>query len=167
MKNRFYIGEVAYRGEVHEGEHAPIIDKELFLAVQAKLQDRAVDRRVRRSRSPSFLAGLIYDDRDNRMSPSHANKRGVRSRYYVSQAVLQNRKTQAGSITRASAPDVEELIIAAVRHRGTNRQLLRLSASGHFLFIASRPATTISSFVRSRIRVATDHEWPNGSMTTP
>src|SRR3984893_17679794 len=117
MKNRFYIGEVAYRGEVHEGEHAPIIDKELFLAVQAKLQDRAVDRRVRRSRSPSFLAGLIYDDRDNRMSPSHANKRGVRYRYYVSQAVLQNRKTQAGSITRASAPDVEELIIAAVRHR--------------------------------------------------
>ena len=41
-----------------------VIDKELFLAVQAKLQDRAVDRRVRRSRSPSFLSGLIYDDRD-------------------------------------------------------------------------------------------------------
>jgi len=59
LKNRFYIGEVAYRGEVHEGEHAPIIDKELFLAVQAKLQERAVDRRVRRSRSPSFLSGLI------------------------------------------------------------------------------------------------------------
>jgi site-specific DNA recombinase len=55
LKNRFYIGEVAYRGEVHEGEHPPIVDKELFLAVQAKLQDRAVDRRVRRSRSPSFL----------------------------------------------------------------------------------------------------------------
>src|ERR1700730_4783288 len=51
------------------------------------------------------------------MRPSHANKRGVRYRYYVSQAVLQNRKTQAGSITRASASDVEELIIAAVRHR--------------------------------------------------
>ncbi len=76
LKNRFYIGEIAYRGEVHEGEHPPIIDKELFLAVQAKLQERAVDRRVRRSRSPSFLSGLIYDDRDNRMSPSHANKRG-------------------------------------------------------------------------------------------
>jgi hypothetical protein len=87
---------------VHKGEHPPIIDKELFLAVQAKLQESAVDRRVRRSRSPSFLSGLIYDDRDNRMSPSHANKRGVRYRYYVSQAVLQNRKTQAGSITRAS-----------------------------------------------------------------
>jgi hypothetical protein len=40
------------------------------------------------------------------MSPSHANKRGVRYRYYVSQAVLQNRKAQAGNITRVAAPDV-------------------------------------------------------------
>jgi Resolvase, N terminal domain/Recombinase len=99
LKNRFYVGEVAYRGEVHEGEHPPIIDKELFQATQAKLQARAVDHRVRWSRSPSFLSGLIYDDRDNRMSPSHANKRGVRYRYYVSQALLQNRdghRTRSG-----------------------------------------------------------------------
>jgi hypothetical protein len=34
--------------------------------VQAKLQERAVDRRVRRS-LPVLPAGLIYDDRDNRM----------------------------------------------------------------------------------------------------
>jgi recombinase len=30
LKNRFYIGEVAYRGEVHKGEHEPILDVELF-----------------------------------------------------------------------------------------------------------------------------------------
>jgi hypothetical protein len=24
LKNRFYVGEVAYRGEVHKGEHPPI-----------------------------------------------------------------------------------------------------------------------------------------------
>ena len=102
---------------MHEGEHPPIIDKELFQATQAKLQARTVDHRVRWSRSPSFLSGLIYEDRDNRMSPSHANKRGVRYRYYVSQALLQNRKTEAGSIARASAPDVEEFVIAAVRRQ--------------------------------------------------
>ena len=37
------------------------------------------------------------------MSPSHANKKGVRYRYYVSQAVLQNRKDEAGSIVRVAA----------------------------------------------------------------
>ncbi len=36
LKNRFYVGEVVYRGEVHPGEQQPIIDKELFEAVQAQ-----------------------------------------------------------------------------------------------------------------------------------
>ena len=43
LKNRFYIGEVVYRGEVHRGEHEPILDRELFEAVQAKLAANAVD----------------------------------------------------------------------------------------------------------------------------
>jgi site-specific DNA recombinase len=116
LKNRFYIGEVVYRGEVHDGEQTPIIDKELFEAVQAKLAERAVTRKLRRSRSPSFLSGLLFDDRGNRMSPSHANKKGVRYRYYVSQALLQKRQARAGSVARVSAPDLEELVVAAVRH---------------------------------------------------
>jgi hypothetical protein len=53
-----------------------------------------------------MLAGLIFDDRSHPMSPSHANKKGVRYRYHVSQALLQNRKAEAGSIARGSAPDV-------------------------------------------------------------
>jgi site-specific DNA recombinase len=118
LKNRFYIGEVVYRGEVHPGEQQPIVEKELFEAVQAKLKDRAVTRKVRRSRSPSSLSGLLYDDRGNLMSPSHANNKRVRYRYYVSQAVRQNRKDEAGSIARVAVP----------RHRGTGNR--RASASG-------------------------------------
>jgi site-specific DNA recombinase len=37
LKNRFYLSEVVYRGEVHAGEHEPILDRDLFEAVQAKL----------------------------------------------------------------------------------------------------------------------------------
>src|SRR5271154_1313010 len=40
LKNRFYIGEVVYRGEVHRGEHEPILDLDLFDAVQQRLRDR-------------------------------------------------------------------------------------------------------------------------------
>ena len=115
LKNRFYIGEIAYRGEVHRGAHAPILDRELFEAVQAKLAERTVQRKLTRCRSSAILAGLIVDDRGNPMSPSHANKKGVRYRYYVSQALLQSRKTEAGSIARLSAPDVEALICKAVK----------------------------------------------------
>src|SRR2546425_10385930 len=91
LKNRFYVGEVVYRGEVHRGEHEPIVDRELFDAVQAKLAANAVDRRCRLKGSPAILTGRLFDDRGNRMSPTHSNKQGVRYRYYVSHAVLQKR----------------------------------------------------------------------------
>jgi hypothetical protein len=143
LKNRFYIGEVVYRGEVHPGEQQPIVEKELFEAVQAKLKHRAVARKVKQSRSPSFLSGLLFDDRGNLMSPSHANKKGVRYRYYVSQAVLQNRKEEAGSIARVTAPDIEELVSAALRHQveDMDRQVKRLRCGNS--------ATAISWLCRS------------------
>ena len=27
LKSRFYIGEIVYRGEIHKGEHEPIVDR--------------------------------------------------------------------------------------------------------------------------------------------
>ena len=89
--------------------------------MQQKLADRAVERKLNGSGSLFLLTGLIYDDRDNRMTPSHANKKGIRYRYYVSQAVLQNRKDQAGSVTRIAAPDVEALILQALQQRESRK----------------------------------------------
>jgi site-specific DNA recombinase len=48
------------------------------------------------------------------MSPTHANKKGVRYRSYVSQALLQNRKAEAGGIARVPAPEVESLVCDGV-----------------------------------------------------
>jgi site-specific DNA recombinase len=80
LKNRFYIGEVVYRGETHPGEHASIIDRPTFDAVQALLAQNARARQVRLNDSPAILMGRIFDDRGNRMTPSHSNKDGVRYR---------------------------------------------------------------------------------------
>jgi site-specific DNA recombinase len=117
LKNRFYIGEVVYGGEVHRGEQEPILDRELFEAVPAKLAANAVDRQVRLKGSPAILTGRIFDDRGNRMSPTHTNKLGVRYRYYVSHAVLQKRKAETGSVARVPAPEIESLVLGAVRKR--------------------------------------------------
>jgi site-specific DNA recombinase len=62
------------------------------------------------------LAGRLFDDRGNRMSPTHSNKRGARYRYYVSQSVLQNKPGAAGSIGRVPAAEIEALILAALRN---------------------------------------------------
>src|SRR5438309_10482816 len=116
LKNRFYIGEVVYRGKVHRGEHEPILDFALFEAVQAKLTAQAVARRCRVRGAPAILSGRLFDNRGNRMSPTHANKGGVRYRYYVSQAVLQRKPQPSGLISRVPAAEIEALVVAALRN---------------------------------------------------
>ena len=116
LKNRFYIGEVVYRGEVHGGEQAPIVDRALFAAVQAKLAAQARARRCRLRGSPALLSGRLFDTRGNRMSPSHANKGGARYRYYVSQAVLQGKPPPPGLVSRVPAAEIEALVVAALRN---------------------------------------------------
>jgi hypothetical protein len=86
--------------------------------VQAKLAANAVDRQVRLKGSPAILTGRIFDDRGSRMSPTHSNKLGARYRYYVSHAVLQKRKADAGSVARLPAPKVETLVLDGLRGAG-------------------------------------------------
>jgi len=105
LKNRFYRGEIVWRDVAYPAEHQPIVDGDLFDQVQRGMAAAAIDRKARSSSSAFPLAGLLHDDAGNRMSPSHARKNGVRYRYYVSQAVLQHRKAQAGSVPRVSAPE--------------------------------------------------------------
>jgi site-specific DNA recombinase len=59
--------------------------------------------------------GRIFDDRGNRMTPSHSNKDGVRYRYYVSHVLLQRRKKDAGRVTRVPALQLEKLVVEAIR----------------------------------------------------
>jgi site-specific DNA recombinase len=116
LQNRFYIGEVVYRGEVHRGEHDPILEPALFDAVQGKLAAQAVARRCRLRGSPALLTGRLFDERGNRMSPTHTNKGGARYRYYVSQAVLQRKPQATASVGRVPAGEIEALVLAALRN---------------------------------------------------
>jgi hypothetical protein len=76
LRNRFYVGEVAFNGEVLNGEQTAIVDRALFDAVQAKLDAQVNARRMARTNTEALLAGHIFDDRGNRMIPSHARKHG-------------------------------------------------------------------------------------------
>jgi site-specific DNA recombinase len=117
LKNRCYIGEVVHRGQIHSGDHEPILDRALFDAVQAKMAANNVEKKLKVRSSPYLLTGLIFDSAGNRMSPSHTLKTGIRYRYYVSQAVEQRRKREAGAIARLPAPDVEILVGGLVASR--------------------------------------------------
>jgi site-specific DNA recombinase len=105
LQNRFYVAEVVYRGEIHRGEHEPILDRALFAAVQGKLADQAVARRCRLRGSPALLTGRIFDERGNRMTPTHTNRGGARYAYYVSPAVLRSKPQAPASVIRIPAAE--------------------------------------------------------------
>jgi site-specific DNA recombinase len=64
----------------------------------------------------SSLAGLLHDDRGNLMSPSHTKKsNGRRYRYYVSQALLQNDRARAGTVSRVPAEAIDQLVDTEIR----------------------------------------------------
>src|SRR4029453_1377162 len=60
----------------------------------------------------SLLAGLIYEDTGARMTPTHANKKGTRYRYYVSPGLVRGTRRQAPRGRRVPAGDLERLIEA-------------------------------------------------------
>ena len=39
-RNRFYVGEVVYQGQVYPGEHPALLDRDLFEAVQRRLGEQ-------------------------------------------------------------------------------------------------------------------------------
>ena len=115
LRNRFYIGEVAFKGEVLPGEQPAIVDRQLFDAVQAKLTQQMNNHKIARMRAEALLAGRIFDDRGNRMTPTHVRKRGIKYRYYLSSTLLQGQAQRSGSIRRVPATHIEALVTRSVR----------------------------------------------------
>ena len=115
LRNRLYVGELNHKGASYPGEHAPIVTPALFDAVQERLTSNRNGARVKRAASGALLIGRIFDDRDNRMTPSTAKKGNIRYRYYVSSVLAQGRKSEAGAIARVSASEIEAVIVDALR----------------------------------------------------
>jgi DNA invertase Pin-like site-specific DNA recombinase len=121
LKNRTYLGKIVHRNHCHQGEHPAIVEREVFAKVQALLASGATARRSANLASSSILTGLIFDDRGNRMTPTHAQKNGARYRYYISCVLPQGRKQDAGSVARVPALEIEQAVAAALQAQGPER----------------------------------------------
>ena len=109
LRNRLYRGEIAHRGEVHKGNHEPIVSKDLWDAVQASLTEQS--QRARGSTSQptngALLAGILFDGAGNRMTPTYSAKGKRRYHYYVSAPMVRGGK---GEGIRVPAQDLEALV---------------------------------------------------------
>ncbi len=115
LQNRIYRGEIVHRDQSYPGDHMPIIDQELWDEVQAKLAANAVERATGgMAKSASLLAGLLYDGEGQRMTPTHAVKKGARYRYYVSRRLITGSRGKAPEGLRIPAGEIEQLVTARI-----------------------------------------------------
>jgi DNA invertase Pin-like site-specific DNA recombinase len=116
LNNPLYLGKIRHKEAIYEGNHTGIIDEATWQATQGLLDsNRLAAKDGVRASHPSLLAGILYDDRKNPMSPSHAVKNGKRYRYYVSQAMIQGSKEKAGSLARLPAGELEKVVIYKIQ----------------------------------------------------
>jgi DNA invertase Pin-like site-specific DNA recombinase len=115
LSNPIYIGKVAHRGQLHDGQHDAIISQDLWDAVQAKRQAGIGTKRERgNGQHGSLLTGMIRDHADRPMSPSHAVKQQRRYRYYVSSMVGADDAAAKVPALRLPAPDLEQAVLDAI-----------------------------------------------------
>jgi site-specific DNA recombinase len=116
MPNRIYRGEITHKGNAYPGEHPAIVDQALWDQVQTTLAENRVNRDVGSyAKQPSLLAGLAYDETGERLTPSHAVKKGTRYRYYVSRSLIVGTAKDHSKGLRIPAGNLESLVIKRLR----------------------------------------------------
>jgi DNA invertase Pin-like site-specific DNA recombinase len=115
--NPVYIGRIKHKDVVYDGQHEAILSLELWDQVQALMAQQAATARGTQKSRPigNLLRGLLFDVAGNKYSPSFTNKGKRQYRYYVSQALLQDRPPPVGIVTRLSAHETETAVEAALK----------------------------------------------------
>lgn len=108
LRNRIYIGEIAYQGRNYAGLHPPIVEQSLFDRVQFRLDEIEEEARLSPRMPTSLLAGKLFDDNGDPLWVSHTkNRQGVRYRYYKSRRIALG-ESQDG--LRIPALELERLV---------------------------------------------------------
>jgi site-specific DNA recombinase len=116
LKNRIYRGEIVHKGKAFPGEHAAIVDEELWGRVQSRLEENRWERRDGdKALEPSLLTGIVFDASSEPMTPTHAVKKGTRYRYYISRRLITGSVKDCSRGQRVPASNLEALVIDRLR----------------------------------------------------
>ena len=116
LSNPIYAGRIRHKGQVYDGQHPAIIDPQAWDKVQELLQSgAAISRGSRKKAITSPLAGKLFDETGDRLTPSHSRKNGKRLRYYVSRRVIAGGCEKHPDAWRLPAEQVEGLLTEMVR----------------------------------------------------
>jgi site-specific DNA recombinase len=117
LKNRIYIGEIAYKGENYQGEHKPIIEKKQWDIVQSILSASDPDKRLRtqKQKTTAILKGIARCGHcGGALGPTYANNGFKRYLYYICNQD-QRRPKSICPVRRVSAPAIEDIVLEQLR----------------------------------------------------
>ncbi|UXX83791.1 recombinase family protein [Roseovarius pelagicus] len=116
LSNPIYAGRIRHKGQVYEGQQPAIIEPSSWDQVQQMLKDGAAKARgTKRKATRSLLAGKLFDETGDRLTPSHSQKNGKRLRYYISNRLVKDRSRKHPDAWRLPAEQLEGLIADLVR----------------------------------------------------
>ena len=111
---RAYIGEITHKGAIYAGEHEAILPRGLWDSVQSKLATLPNRRGQKSGQTPTLpLAGLVFDETGDRLTPVHANKQGQRYYYYIS-ARLNQAELRDPTAWRLPASVLEQTLVSSL-----------------------------------------------------
>ena len=112
LSNPIYAGKIAHKDKTYDGQHAAIVDRKTFAAVQAQLAANTRRNHMQaRAKEPNVLAGLLVDTNGTRLTSSYTVKGGKRYRYYTG---VRSEKGQSKS-WRVPASELEEAVIGELK----------------------------------------------------
>lgn len=116
LANPLYAGRIRHHDKVHDGQHPAIFAPELWKQVQDRLTgDATRDRGKSNASVISPLAGKLFDETGDRLTPSHTQKNGKRLRYYISRRLVTDRRRNHADAWRLPAREIETGIAAVLR----------------------------------------------------
>lgn len=116
LSNPIYAGQIRHKGLVYEGQHPAIIDPKVWKRVQHMLEcGAAKSRGTKQQATRSPLAGKLFDETGDRLTPSHSRKNGMRLRYYISRRLVTDRSRMHPDAWRLPAEQVEGLLTDLVK----------------------------------------------------
>ena len=111
LSNPLYVGEIRHKGVCHPGQHEPILDRKLWERAQRRLRENGSAPRPRRAKvDASPLAGKLFDESGERLTPTHAIKNGRRYRYYVSRRLVTGTAREGQPGWRLPAREIEHAV---------------------------------------------------------
>lgn len=135
LSNPIYVGRIRHKKLIYEGQHPAIIDPDVWDEVQQMLQNSAaIARGSKKNATSSPLAGKLFDETGDRLTPSHSRKNGKRLRYYISHRLVKDRSENHPDAWRLPAEQLEGLISDLIknhlhRHDIVTRAIEDLTAS--------------------------------------